>query len=375
MMWFRNAASTDHAIRRHRWVVWRAAGLGCALGCAVAAWAQLPEGCKVPADRERALHDNPTSRTYGEAGAWFAGEGDLKCALAAFDEAVRLEPNSPLAHYNLGVAHERAGQLPAAAAEYRLALRLKPGMTAAHNSLGSVLVRMGEGAAAEAQFREALRLDPDSVPALDQLARRLAAGRHYESAIHHWKRALALQPDSTGMALSMGLAASQGGDPDEAIRVLAGLVKAHPEMKAAHLALADIYAHESMFREAADEYGEAVRLDPGDDAARSREAANRLEKTSAREARLQQLAEKRRKAGELRLAGQPAQAAALYRQMLQIDPRDARTEVDLALALGAAHDQKGERETLEQAIKVEPRMAAALAELGRLDLAAGNRAL
>jgi hypothetical protein len=72
-----------------------ALGLGLVLASACAASsAQLPEECKSPAYREQALRGNLSAKVYGETGAWFSEQGNLRCALAAFEEAARLEPHS-----------------------------------------------------------------------------------------------------------------------------------------------------------------------------------------------------------------------------------------------------------------------------------------
>ena len=75
---------------------------------------QLPETCKPSPGLLKALHDEASARVYDAVGAWFADHGDMKCALAAFEEAVRREPGSSEAHYDLGVAHVRMNQLAAA---------------------------------------------------------------------------------------------------------------------------------------------------------------------------------------------------------------------------------------------------------------------
>src|ERR1017187_8057532 len=233
-------------------------------GAFAASAAPLPGECKPPASGVQAIRDNPSAKVYDAVGAWFAEQGNLKCAVAAFEEAVRLEPHSAEAHYDLGVALVRVKQLPAAAAEFRLTLRYKPDMTLAHNSLGSVLIDMEKPAEAAAEFREALKWDPNSVFALDHLAQQLASERRYAAAIRYWKQALALQPNSPEIVLSMGIAVYQSGDPNESIRILAALVKTHPDMQLAHFTLGNVSAREGRFREAADEYTEVVRLDPED---------------------------------------------------------------------------------------------------------------
>jgi tetratricopeptide (TPR) repeat protein len=226
----------------------------------------------------KAIHDESSARVYDAAGAWFAEHGNLKCAVSAFEEAVRLEPASAEAHYDLGIAYVRLNQLAGAAGQFRLALKNQPGMSVAHIALGSALSDTGKPAEAEIEFRAALNIDPKSVSALDHLAQLLATQHRYDSAIRYWKEALALEPDSPDIQLSLGattyedaaakeaagIVGAQIDGTKEAIRILEQLIRQHPDMKGAHFTLGNIYANESRFREAADEYTEATRLDPKD---------------------------------------------------------------------------------------------------------------
>jgi len=163
-------------------VLWAVIPLACAQ--------QLPETCKASPGLLKAIHDESSARVYDAVGAWFADRGDMKCALAAFEEAARLEPGSSEAHYDLGVAHVRMNQLTAAVKEFRIVVKSKPDMVAAHNSLGSALMDLGKNAEAEAAFRDSLKIDPKSVFALDHLAR-----------FWHWNTAMTA-PSAIGMRRS-----------------------------------------------------------------------------------------------------------------------------------------------------------------------------
>ena len=58
-------------------------------------------------------------------------------AAAEFEAAVRLKPDSPDYHDNLGLAlAQMPGRLPDAIAEYQTALRIDPDFQAAHLNLG-----------------------------------------------------------------------------------------------------------------------------------------------------------------------------------------------------------------------------------------------
>ena len=51
---------------------------------------------------------------------------NLPEAVAAFKEAIRLKPESPESHYNLGIALQQQGKLAEAVAAHKEATRLKP---------------------------------------------------------------------------------------------------------------------------------------------------------------------------------------------------------------------------------------------------------
>jgi len=373
-------------------------GFGLILATTFAFAAELPEECKPPASSAAAVRDNPSAKVFETAGAWFAEQGDLRCAQAAFEEAVRLEPHSAAAHYNLGIARVRAQRLPAAAEEFLLALRYKPDMTLAHTSLGTVFLDMQRPAEAAAEFREVLRLDPNSVFALDHLAQQLAAERRFSAAIRYWKRALALQPNSPEMVrplrsahFGLGKTYAQEGRLREAAGEYAEAFGLDGQQDAALLAKAQALAAIPAFQDALADAREYVQREPADPEGHlllgsvyrglgdegSAEAELKLAGRASQPDKLKatQLAAKGNQANQLLQARQPARAAGVYREMLAIDPGNARTEYSLALALDAAHDPKGERAALERALRLDPKMAVAQGELGRLDLAAGNTAL
>jgi tetratricopeptide (TPR) repeat protein len=464
--------------------------------------AQLPESCKPPDDLARVIHATPSAPVYDAAGAWFAGRGRSDCASAAFEEAIRLDPQSAEAHFDLGLLRQRQGKLEAAAKEFRLALRTDPSLVRARLALGSVLMD-SDNAAAETEFRKALEADPRSVYALDRLAQVLLQQKRYDAALNCWKEALRLQPDSGDLRLAYatgvyqsakakaaaGLPIRDGEDVPDAIRTLSELVKAHPDMTGAHFTLGNMYANEARYREAADEYKEVMRLDPSDtvallarvkalvtvsafddalppaqdyarkkpqdweghlllgtvyrgladyaraepeleiavtrrpsdsqaryqlgfvlvrlgrpqqalphlrkavelnpadssaqfqlaavlralgDSKQANEFAQEFRKTKRNEFQDSQLTAQGNQANQLLQAGKAAEAAAMYRELLEKDPQNARTAYNLALASAAAHDSKGEREALERAVSLDPKMAVARADLGRLELEAGN---
>jgi hypothetical protein len=79
-------------------------------------------------------------------------------ANAQLREAVRLDPALHPAHYNLGVLLDLDGDEVGAAAAYQAAVRCNPEDADAHNNLARILARWGRMEDAEGHLNEALRL-------------------------------------------------------------------------------------------------------------------------------------------------------------------------------------------------------------------------
>jgi hypothetical protein len=79
-------------------------------------------------------------------------------AAALIQESLRIYPDNPEAHNNLGVAFQRLGRLEDASAEHREALRLFPSYAEAYNNLGIVAEKQGRIEDALGYYTTALRL-------------------------------------------------------------------------------------------------------------------------------------------------------------------------------------------------------------------------
>lgn len=462
--------------------------------------AQQPSICKPPASAAHAPVGTPPARVYDAVGAWFAEKGDLNCAVAAFKHALRLEPKSAEAHFDLGLVRQSQEKPTEAINEFRLALQYDPRLLQARCALGSALTDPAE---AESEFHKALAVDPQLVCALDGMAQVLVKQGRYAAAMDSWRQALRIQPDAPDLQLALatatykaakarqanGLPAVDGAGVADAIRLLTDLLKSHPDMTAAYFTLGNIYANERRDREAADEYKEvtrrnpndmialaaqvkalidasaytealapardyvrrkpndpsahimlgtvyqqlgdyakaepelelgaarapndfearyqfglvlarmgkpdralpqlqkAVALKPGDRSAQfqlvavlrslgqtqqAAQTVEQLRKEQGKEFLNSQLASEGTKANDLLQSGKPAEAAQIYRHMLEENPDNAWTAYNLALALETLHDRKGAENALRKAIDISPKLANIRAELGGLELAEGN---
>ena len=87
-----------------------------------------------------------------------------------WSDVVKKYPDTVVAHYNLGRFYQQQGMLDEAVAAYGNALRLNPLLVSVRNNRGTALGQMGEYRRALAEFREVLRIDPYNIEAGINLA-------------------------------------------------------------------------------------------------------------------------------------------------------------------------------------------------------------
>src|SRR5215475_11998515 len=120
--------------------------------------------------------------------------GDYDKAIAAFSDAMRLDPKSALAFTNRGVAYERKGDNDRAIADFNEAIRLDPKNVLAFANRGIAYGKKGDTDRAIADYNEAIRLDPKN--ALAFANRGIAYGKKGDNdrAIADFNEAIRLDP-------------------------------------------------------------------------------------------------------------------------------------------------------------------------------------
>lgn len=276
--------------------------------------------------------------------------GDPRQVIAAFQEAIRLQPQSPEAHNNLGLVHMQVGDDAKAIASFREALKLRPDYADAHGNLGAILVASNPAEAVR-ELQRAIAIDPASVKAQFNLA--------------------------TAYGVSQDPGA--GGKEIAQLRKVISLDAAH---KRAHFALGKALLRKGTVEEAVAELRKAVDLDPEYGEARyqlglalaragkSAEAKTEIEKGRTTIAESQKTLSAGLDLSEAKAAldrGEIDQAIGKFEAVIRQRP-DARDAYSL---LGAALARKGESDfqaTAEPYIReakwkeVEPLLRAYLAD-------------
>ena len=140
--------------------------------------------------QRKALAPNPSNPEYRQflanhlhnLGNALRDQGKLSEVIAAYREAMRLNPDLALAHFNLGNALRDQGKPSEAIAEYREAIRLKPDGMDFHYNLSNTFLDLREPDEAITDLREVIRVAPGFAEAHCNLGHALRAkGEHAES--------------------------------------------------------------------------------------------------------------------------------------------------------------------------------------------------
>jgi tetratricopeptide (TPR) repeat protein len=115
--------------------------------------------------------------------------------LASLEAQTKLNPDSPQAHFAFALGlSQTAGRAADAIAEYQEALRLKPDCPEAHNNLGVLLVNLGRTDEAIPHFEAATRLRPDYQNHRNLGIMLSKVPGKQAQALHHLEAAEAMQP-------------------------------------------------------------------------------------------------------------------------------------------------------------------------------------
>lgn len=106
-----------------------------------------------------------TKEQHLNEGIQFYSLGWYKEALAAYEQALRLDPHLADAHFGKGNALYFLGRYEEALLAFDQAIHLAPHNAALHNNKGCALYMLGHYSEALAVYEQALRLDPHLVSA------------------------------------------------------------------------------------------------------------------------------------------------------------------------------------------------------------------
>lgn len=176
------------------------------------------------------LAKNPDSwLAHNNLGAELLHKGQVDDAMMHFQKSLAIKPDHAEAENNLGNVFLRKGQFDDAVAHYQKALEIKPDYASPHTNLGNVSLRRGELNESVAQYEKAIAIKPDLAEPYNNLGFAQRQQGKIEEAVRNYRKALALKPEYAEAHYNLGEALLQLGQRDEAIAHLTETLRIKPD--------------------------------------------------------------------------------------------------------------------------------------------------
>jgi tetratricopeptide (TPR) repeat protein len=227
---------------------------------------------------------------------------------ALYQNAVENNPNSWLAHNNLGDALAQANRPQEAILQFEKTLALQPDSALAHNNLAMRLAEVGRLQEAIDHYQQALRLKPKYADAENNYALALDSVGRLNEAQTHFQLALECQPQFAEAHNNLGSLLLKMGRLEQAVEQFQSALKIKPDYFEAHNNLGIVLAKSALFSQAIDEYQQALWIKPD-----SAETQNNL-------------------GNALTKSGRAEEAIKHYQEALRLKPDYDQAYVDLAMA-------------------------------------------
>jgi Flp pilus assembly protein TadD len=222
-----------------------------------------------------------------------AHRGNRDAAVRTLRDAVELQPDVAVAHYNLGLVLADTGDLAGAVTQVVQAISLAPWESRFYVSLGRIWAREGDTAKARAAFQRACELDPANAAAGTELQRTgrgntftaghdpfeygasadtpdqhfafatvLAKRGDWIGAAGEWLRVLALRPDDVDARNNLGVSYSHAGKDEKAELEFRKALQVSEGSPDAHFGLAVLALERKDNGEAVRELKQVIQVKP-----------------------------------------------------------------------------------------------------------------
>jgi tetratricopeptide (TPR) repeat protein len=173
-------------------------------------------------------------------GSALIGDGQLNKGQAIIDRVFR-DDDSAEAHLLMGSILLLADEAQRALKEIERALELNAKVPSVHAWHGRVLMRLGDTEKAKDAFRAELATNPNDFDANLYLGVLLRQDKLTDEAAVYLKRAIQLRPREQYAHYHLAAVYATAGKPADALPLLEGVLKEHPDFVEARVLLASVY--------------------------------------------------------------------------------------------------------------------------------------
>ncbi|HLF17512.1 MAG TPA: tetratricopeptide repeat protein [Candidatus Omnitrophota bacterium] len=203
------------------------------------------------------------SRPYIYLGNVHLERKEYDKALAHFNRAIELNPQSAKTYNNRGLAHLAKQMMTQAVADFQRAIEVEPKYLDAYSNLGNAYQLMGRFEEAIGFYEKALLISPKHISSLNNLAQAYLQTGDFAKAIESFQRVLSLKPESAEAHFNLGNACQRGRRLNEAVSHYQRSVELDPRYTDAYYNLGIVYSQLNRSGDAMSAYEKAIGIDPG----------------------------------------------------------------------------------------------------------------
>ena len=137
---------------------------------------------------------SPPAPALLRRGNRFMKKGEYDRAIAAYTQAIKLNPKYAYAFYNRGFTYKKKGEYDKAIADYNQAIKLNPKYAFAYNGRGIVYRKKSEYDKAISDYNQAIKLNPKFYYAYNNRGNIYREKGEYDRAIADYTQAIKLNP-------------------------------------------------------------------------------------------------------------------------------------------------------------------------------------
>ncbi len=264
-------------------------------------------------------------------------------------QVVRLQPEDPRTHLNLGDSYAGIGRYEEAIQSYQQALKIKPRYGQAHYALGRRFLDLRQYEEAVLSLEKAAAVDSENADIMDLLGSCLAELKRTREAVDAYGRAVKIKPDHVGALYGLGQCHMELKNHHDAIRFLQQVISLDAAHVHAHHSLGICHTKLGRMEKAVECFQVATDLAPDFAPAQTRLAECYIE------------------------LGRYDDAVAPYKRALALRPDDPEHLYGLGLCYAKLRQYDQAIGSLQQAVRFKPDYAQAHHILGLTYLSLGRR--
>ncbi len=203
-----------------------------------------------------------TKEEWVKEGNQFYGAKQFKEAIAAYDNAIKLDSGYTIAYYGIGIAHRNSGEYQKALADFDQVIALDSQYTNAYYGRGLAYYYLQEYQKALVNFDRAIVLNPQHADAYVGRGTACHNLKEYQRAIEDYDQAITLNPQNTLVYINRGSAYRVLKEYQKAFADFDYAIAFNPQNVSAYYNRGTAYYVLQEYLKALADYDQALKIDP-----------------------------------------------------------------------------------------------------------------